>query len=493
MKLNLIQKNYQNYLDKELTVKGWIVTIRCQKELCFIKLNDGSIPQGIQLIYNIEDDNKDYIKSLHTGCSISAKGVLVKSPSIQQPYELKVCELYLIGNIKSEEYPLAKTKLSLEYLRKHVHLRSRTTSFGSIFRIKSAISHATHEFFRERGFLHINPNIITVNECEGGAGVFQVTEHSLSNHHSLPEKKEEKGSHDWDRDHFGKPVFLTVSSQLQLEALACSLGSVYTTNKSFRSEHSNTHKHLSEFEHLEVEDIFINLDDLMLIAEDYIKYVGNYLLNHQIDDILNLSKFVSKGLTERIKEITQTIFYKVSYDESIKILNNAFSNKEISKNAVYGEDLCSEFENYIVSYFKGPVFVYNWPSSVKSFYMKQMKEERENKEDKEDKENKEDKEDKDNDRKERLCSNFDLLMPYHIGELIGGSMREDCLDTLLEMMKNKNISPESLSFYTDLRKYGTVPHGGFGLGLDRLCMLFTGMENIKDVVAFPVYYKNCEL
>ena len=374
----------------------------------------------------------------------------------------------MIGNIESD-YPLAKTKLSLEYLRKHTHLRSRTSSFGSIFRIKYSISQATHDFFREKDFLHINPNIITINECEGGAGVFQITENSLTDYLSLPTKEEtdekkEKKLYDWDKDHFGKPVFLTVSSQLQLEALACSIGSVYTTNKSFRSEHSNTHKHLSEFEHLEIEDIFIDLDELMSIAEEYIKYVANYLLQNCMDDILNLDKFISKGLLNRVKEINNMIFHRISYDEAIGILSKS---NELSKKAVYGEDLCSEFENYLVDYHKGPVFVYNWPSSVKSFYMKQLG--------------------------NGLCSNFDLLMPYHIGELIGGSMREENLAVMLNVMKEKGVDPKPLSFYTDLRKYGTVPHGGFGLGLDRMCMLFTGIENIKDVVAFPVYYKNCDL
>ena len=473
MKLKFLHNNYQSFLNKEIKVNGWILTVRYQKNICFIKLNDGSNPQGIQLIHE-RDEKRDEKNDendknrLYTGCCISCVGTLVESPSPQQPYELKVNTITLIGNIESD-YPLAKTKLSLEYLRKHTHLRSRTSSFGSIFRIKSSISQATHDFFREKDFLHINPNIITINECEGGAGVFQITENSLTDYLSLPTKEEtdekkEKKLYDWDKDHFGKPVFLTVSSQLQLEALACSIGSVYTTNKSFRSEHSNTHKHLSEFEHLEIEDIFIDLDELMSIAEEYIKYVANYLLQNCMDDILNLDKFISKGLLNRVKEINNMIFHRISYDEAIGILSKS---NELSKKAVYGEDLCSEFENYLVDYHKGPVFVYNWPSSVKSFYMKQLG--------------------------NGLCSNFDLLMPYHIGELIGGSMREENLAVMLNVIKEKGVDPKPLSFYTDLRKYGTVPHGGFGLGLDRMCMLFTGIENIKDVVAFPVYYKNCDL
>jgi asparaginyl-tRNA synthetase len=314
----------------------------------------------------------------------------------------------------------------------------------------------------ERGFLHINPNIITINECEGGAGVFQLTEQDISDYSKLTLIKDTT-KHDWTQDHFGKPAYLTVSSQLQLEALACSLGSVYTTNKSFRSEHSTTNKHLSEFEHLEIEDVFITIDELMQIGEDYIKYIGQYLLDNSSEDINNLGKFVSKGLKERIETIVKTTFHRVKYIEAIELLKKASG---LSKPVIYGEDLCSEFENYLTEYFKGPVFVSHWPIAIKSFYMKRC-----------------------NDNE--TCENFDLLMPYKVGELIGGSMRENNLDTILEIMKQKGVNPELLQFYLDLRKFGTVPHGGFGLGLDRMCMMYTGMENIKDVVAFPVFYKNC--
>jgi len=459
MKLLHIQQNYQTLLNTEITVNGWILSVRSQKDLSFIKLNDGSNTNGIQLVYEGEVSS-----NFSLGSSISARGILVQSPAKGQPYEVKTVELTLLGS-SSDEYPLCKGKLPLDYLRKYAHLRSRTSSFSSIFRIKSSISHATHSFFREKGFLHINPNIITVNECEGGAGVFQLTEHDMSQHSSLPSLVGpiHTGQHDWSKDHFGRPAYLTVSSQLQLEALACSLGAVYTTNKSFRSEHSSTHKHLSEFEHLEIEDVFLSLEELMQIGEDYIKYVGKYLLAHNVEDISNLGKFVSKGLTEKILEIVNATFTRVTYSDSITILQKG------GKPAVYGEDLCSEYENYLTEHFKGPVFVSQWPSAIKSFYMKQ-----------------------DYPSGDETCQNFDLLMPHKVGELIGGSMREDNLEVLLDMMKKKGVNPEPLGFYTDLRKYGTVPHGGFGLGLDRMCMLFTGMENIKDVVAFPVYFQHCE-
>jgi asparaginyl-tRNA synthetase len=296
-------------LDSDITVNGWIVTSRSQKDVTFIKLNDGSHPEGIQVITNSTD-------KFYVGMSLIIDGKLVKSPAEGQLFEIQATNIKILGQCDPTEYPLSKTKMSLDYLRNYNHLRFRTSSFGSIFRIKSAISHATHIFFEENNYLHLDPNILTVNECEGGAGVFQVTEKDIS----LPKKlaletveilnpltnKKEKNitdKYDWSSDHFSKPVYLTVSSQLQLEAIACSLGSVYTTNKSFRSEHSNTNKHLSEFGHLEIETCFISLDELMNIGEQYIKFVGNYLLKNRLSDIDNLSKFVSKGLKERIETI----------------------------------------------------------------------------------------------------------------------------------------------------------------------------------------------
>lgn len=464
MKLHELNLKYIDLLNTTININGWVLTIRTQKDITFIKVNDGSNAKGIQLIVT---SKLPELNNITTGCSINASGLLVKSPAVEQPYELYVKDLKIIGTSDPELYPLAKGKLPMDYLRKYAHLRCRTSSFGSIFRIKSAISNATHEFFKNKGFNHINPNIVTVNECEGGAGVFQLTEHDISNHKTLPLMKDMSGNtiinmHDWKQDHFDRPAFLTVSSQLQLEALACSIGSVYTTNKSFRSEHSTTNKHLSEFEHLEIEDIFITLDDLMQTGEDYIKYVGNYLLQIMNEDIDNLGKFVSKGLKDRIVSIVSSKFTRLTYTDAIELLKKV---KTFSKPAVFGDDLSSEYENYLTEHFNGPVFVYNWPASIKSFYMKQLP--------------------------DGLCENFDLLMPYKVGELIGGSMREDNLDVMLKVMKDKGVSPDPLQFYLDLRRFGTVPHGGFGLGLDRMCMMFTGMESIKDVVAFPVYYKNC--
>lgn len=445
-------------VSENIEVSGWVLTMRSQKDFSFIKISDGSESNGLQLVI---DNNKINCYNITTGTSIKVLGNLVDSPAKGQKYELQVEELKILGYAEPNDYPLSKGKLPLTYLRTYPHLRSRTITYGSVFRIKSAISFATHLFFKENNYLHLDPNIMTVNECEGGAGVFQVTEKDISDLTKL-EKIKDTNKYDWSADHFEKPVYLTVSSQLQLEALSCSLGAVYTTNKSFRSEHSSTNKHLSEFTHLEIENCFINLKDLMDIGEKYIKFIGNYLLENNIDDLKSLDGFVSKGIIEKINAIINSMFIRLDYKDAIEIINKSENIK-----IAYGEDLSSECENYLTEYFNNnPVFVTNWPISIKSFYMKQNED-------------------------GITCSNFDLIMPHKVGELIGGSMREENLDKLLNMMKIKGVDPKPLEFYLDIRKFGTVPHGGFGLGLDRLCMLFTGMESIKDVVPYPVYYKNC--
>ena len=461
----LIKLINESYLNKEIELNGWVLTSRNQKDFSFIKLTDRSNISGIQLIL---DNSKfqDMISELYTGVSINIFGILVNSPAKEQEYEIQVSKLTILGNADPELYPLAKGKLPLIYLRNFPHLRFRTNTFSAIFRIKNAISFATHIYFQKNNYLHLDPNIITVNECEGGAGVFQITEKNITNIDSLPtiKNKDNKNMYDWSKDHFNKPVFLTVSSQLQLEAISCGLGAVYTTNKSFRSEHSNTHKHLSEFTHLEIENTFINLDDLMNTGENYIKFIGSYLLENNMDDLIFLNNFVSKDIINKIKTIIDSVFIRLDYDKAIQIIKN---NSKID--IKYGDDLSSESENFLTEFYKSPIFVINWPQDIKSFYMKQNDD-------------------------NITCSNFDLLMPFKVGELIGGSMREENYDKLIDMMQKKGIENcKSLDFYLDLRKFGSVPHGGFGLGLDRLCMLFTGIENIKDVVPFPISYENCSV
>lgn len=461
MKIKQVLKN--GVIDSEITVSGWVLTCRKQKNMSFIKLTDGSCADGIQLIWeNVDEETQS---KLTLGSSIRVNGLLVESPAKGQRVEVQVKDVEIIGYSDMDEYPFAKSRMGLDTLRSFIHLRPRTATFGNVFRIKSAITQGTHRFFKDEDYFHLDPNVMTINECEGGAGVFQVTEHDITDINNLPVKKEKDGSvkYDWSKDHFNKPVYLTVSSQLQLEALSCALGAVYTTNKSFRSEHSSTSKHVSEFTHLEIEDIFISIEDLMSIGERYIKFLCGYLQENCSAELNGLNGFVSKGIVDRIETIKNATFHRITHKDAIELLQTS----NISEKPKQGEDLSSEAENWLTKHFEGPVFVTHWPIAIKSFYMKQCD--------------------------DGTCESFDLLMPYKIGELIGGSMREENYDKLITKMREKNVSESDLKFYTDLRKFGTVPHGGFGLGVDRLCMLFTGMENIRDVIPFPVAYKNCDL
>ena len=432
------------------TTSGWVRTLRTSSSiLAFCNMNDGSCPSGLQVIISNRDMPDKlctkFTKTVKMGSYIQCSGNIVKSTGKGQKYEMRLLDFKLIGKT-GDGYPLSKNKLTLDYLRQYPHLRARTNTFGSVFRIRSALMKSLHDFYHNKSFLHLDPNIITVNECEGGAGVFQITEKDITRPENLA--LTEDGNYNWETDHFNTPTYLTVSSQLQLEAMACALGNVYTVNKSFRSEHSNTNKHVSEFIHLEIEMINNTLDDLMDISEEMIKYSIGYLFDKCQDDIANLGKFISPGLVDNLTKLQQTAFTRLEYTDAVKMLN-----KDLSKNSKlpygkieFGEDLSSAHENYITQKYNKPVFITNWASSIKSFYMKQL-----------------DTENSDNTLK--LCQAFDLLMRYGIGELIGGSQREDKLEVLLEMMEKKNIDIDKMAFYVDLRKYGSCPHGGFGLGL----------------------------
>ena len=461
---NILLQKDKCEINDNITVKGWLLTKRSQKEITFIKLNDGSCPEGLQLVIsNILYPNLD---EFTIGCSILAKGKIVetfKSGNTSDinkisEYEIQCFFIEIIGECNSIDYPFAKTKLSLEYLRKFAHLRGRTSTYGSIFRIRSAIMLSIHKYLgMKEEFLFLNPPIITKGDCEGAGGVFQITEKDLSKDLSI-------NKFDWKTDHFNIPVYLTVSSQLQLEALACSLGRVYTTNKSFRAEHSATHKHLSEFEHLEIEACFITLFELMNIAENLIKTIATDLIQDNFNDIKNLEKFISPLLSTKLNNIIINKYIRITYDDAIILL----STMKLETKIIYGLDLNSEMETALTNHFNSPVFVYNWPLKIKAFYMKKDK------------------------INSKLCNNFDLLMPYKVGELIGGSMREDSYDNIMMVINERKMNVDTLQYYIDLRKQGTVPHGGFGLGLDRLVMLMTGMENVKDVVPFPIQYKSCD-
>ena len=455
---------------EDVTLSGWVRTVRSSSaNLTFCVINDGSNVNGLQVILTNEimDLAKKSLfeKEVKTGAYIKCIGKLVKSPGEKQVCEMQLHDYELSGKVDSF-YPLAKSKMNLDTLRQYIHFRPRTNVFGSVFRIRSKLMKAIHDFYHHLDFHHIDPNIITINECEGGAGVFQLTEKDISKKENLEYSKE--GDYKWLSDHFNDPVYLTVSSQLQLEIFACGLGNCYTVNKSFRSEHSNTNKHASEFTHLEIEMINNNLDDLMNIGEQTIKYCIERICMDCSEDIDNLDAFISKGLKERLSCLLNKPFIKKTYQEVIEEINIDINNKVIDlPELTVGDDLGSKHEDYITQKYNNGVFVTHWPLAIKSFYMKKCIE---------------------NDN----CESFDLLLPFGIGEIIGASQREDNYDQLLKQMDAKGIMKEKMGFYIDLRKYGSCPHGGFGLGFERLLMLMTGMKNIRDVLPIPVCYKDCK-
>lgn len=476
-----LNSDWSSLIDTEITVNGWIQSIRKQSSLFFISLNDGSHPSSLQItgMYSLSDlrpsasgnpsDFKHIIDLLTTGTAITASGLLIKSPAKGQYYELQVNNITTDAIIKNvEEYPIAKTRLSLEYLRTLPHLRSRTKFFSCVNRIRHSMMMATHLFYDKHDFLLLDPNILTVNECEGGAGVFTVSELLDKNISTIP--TDTSGNIDYSKDHFRRKVFLTVSSQLHLEALALSMKKVYTTNKSFRAEHSLTNKHVSEFSHLEIEQCFTTFNELIDIAEDYIKFVLKYVYDRNIDDLKQLEQ-ISHYMKENMDvefmkryDFIDKEWIKLKYIDAINILKQ--HKHKLSPESVpeYGHDMNSECEKFLTEYMGGPVFLTHWPQDIKSFYMKQLD--------------------------DGTCESFDLLMPG-IGELIGASQREESYEKILSQMSKKGIQPSGLDFYLDLRKYGSCSHGGFGLGLDRLLMFLTGMKNIKDVIPFPIYYTSC--
>jgi len=458
-----------NNLNKKIKLNGRLFQYRKQSDICFFNLNDGSNSEGIQVVC-FKENNQDLFEELdhlNKGCYVNIEGTLIESPAKGQKYEVQLERILNYSICDIDNYPLKKNN-KVENLRKISHLRGNTRLFGSIFRIRNTIEYETHNFFQAKGFLNLNPNIITTNECEGGAGVFTVTELLTQENNLLkvPTLKKRLGENilDFKKDHFKKQTYLTVSSQLQLEALACSIGNCYTTNKSFRSEHSMTNKHASEFTHLEIELVNTNNEELMNIGYDYINYILRAVFQKNYNDLKMLNSYISKGLIERLEKIIKSELTKISYTKTVQLL------KENNFDILFGDDLNSEMESFLTTFYNGPVAVYNWPKSIKSFYMRDDRIKSDS----------------------GLCECFDLLMPYGIGELIGGSMREENYDKLINNMKEKNIeNPSNLDWYLDLRRFGTVIHGGFGLGLDRLVMLCTGMTNIRDVIPFPVTFQNC--
>jgi asparaginyl-tRNA synthetase len=440
----------------EVTVKGWVRTVRNQKTFSFIEVNDGSTLANLQIVVDSKMPQYDQIIAhLSTGVSIAATGVAQKSPGEKQELELHAKAIQIIGKCDPETYPLQKKRHTFEFLRSIAHLRPRTNTLGAVTRVRNALAFATHRFFQERGFLYIHTPVITASDCEGAGKMFQVTTLDLNNIPKTPENKV-----DYSQDFFGTPAYLTVSGQLNGEIYACSLSDIYTFGPTFRAENSNTSRHLSEFWMIEPEMAFADLNDDMANAEAYIKYVLDYVLKHCPEDMQFFDKHVSSGLLERLQQVIQTPFERASYTYAVRVLEK--SNKAFEFPVKWGVDLQAEHETYLTEeYFGKPVIITDFPKEIKAFYMRMNED-------------------------NKTVAAMDVLVPK-IGEIIGGSQREERLDMLEKRLREMRIPPEPYWWYLELRKYGTVPHAGYGVGFERLIRFVTGMENIRDVIPFPRY------
>ena len=455
----------------DIIVKGWVRSKRGSKGIFFIALNDGSTIKNIQIVGDDANFQEETIKLITTGACISVLGTLVESPAAGQASEVQAKEIEVLGPADNT-YPLQKKGASWEYLRTVAHLRPRTNTFGAILRIRHNMAMAIHTYFHEHGYFYFHSPIITASDCEGAGQMFQVTTKNL---YDL--KKDENGSIIYDDDFFGKQASLTVSGQLEGELGATALGAIYTFGPTFRAENSNTPRHLAEFWMIEPEVAFMDLDELMDLEEDFIKYCVRWALEHCKDDLQFLNQMVDKGLIARLEGILKENFVRLPYTEGIKILQQAIKDgRKFEFPCNWGDDLASEHERYLVEeYFKKPVIMTNYPKKIKAFYMKIDAE----------------KPVLDGVEMEETVQGTDVLFPS-IGEIIGGSVREESYDKLIGEIQARNIPMKDMTWYLDTRKYGSCPHAGFGLGFERLILFVTGMQNIRDVIPFPRTPKNAE-
>lgn len=447
-----IYRNKEDYSGKEVSVSGWVRTIRASKNFGFIELNDGSFFSSIQIV--IESDklnNYQELTKLNVGAAITVSGVLELTPEAKQPFEIKAVNVIVDGE-STPDYPLQKKRHSFEYLRTIAHLRPRTNTFAAVFRVRSMIAYAIHKFFQEKGFVYVHTPIITGSDCEGAGEMFRVTTLDLNN---LPMKD---GEVDYSKDFFGKSTNLTVSGQLNVETYCMAFRNVYTFGPTFRAENSNTTRHAAEFWMIEPEIAFADLKDDMRLAEEMLKYIINYCLENAPEEMEFFNKFIDKGLLERLNNVVSNEFAHVTYTEAVEILKK--NNDKFNYKVEWGSDLQTEHERYLTeTVFKRPVMVTDYPKEIKAFYMKL------------------------NDDKKTVAA-VDVLVPG-IGEIIGGSQREENYDVLLSRMQELGLDPKDYDWYLDLRKYGTNKHAGFGLGFERAVMYITGMQNIRDVLPFP--------
>ncbi len=447
-----LYENFEDYDNKEILICGWVRSIRSNNNIGFIELNDGSMLKNIQIVIENNLENYSEVCSSPISSTISVKGKVILTPENKQPFEIKALNIFIEGK-SNQDYPLQKKKHTFEYLRTIGHLRPRTNTFLSVFRIRSVISYAIHSYFKEQGYEYIHSPIITTSDCEGAGEMFKVTTLDLKD----IEKKDNKEV-DFSKDFFGKLANLTVSGQLEAEIMALALGKVYTFGPTFRAENSNTSRHAAEFWMIEPEAAFLELFGAMDLAENMLKYVVDVVLNECKQELEFLNNFIDKGLIDRLNNVKNSTFEKIEYTEAIEILLK--SNKKFEFEVKWGVDLQSEHERYLTeNHFKKPIFLYNYPKEIKAFYMRL------------------------NDDQKTVAS-FDCLVPG-IGEIIGGSQREERYTVLENRIEECGLPIENYWWYLDLRKYGETKHSGFGLGLERLVMYITGMSNIRDVIPFP--------
>ena len=453
-------RSKDEYLDTTVTIGGWVRSLRNSKNFGFIVVNDGTFFEPVQVVFSNVLENFEEVEKLNVGAAIIVTGKLVATPQAKQPFEIQAAEVTVEG-ASTPDYPLQKKRHSMEYLRTISHLRPRTNTFQAVFRVRSLIAYAIHQFFQERDFVYVHTPLITGSDCEGAGEMFQVTTLDLNN---VP--KNEDGTVDYSQDFFCKPTNLTVSGQLNGETYAMAFKNIYTFGPTFRAENSNTTRHAAEFWMIEPEIAFADLKDDMVLAESMLKYIIRYVLEHAPEEMNFFNSFVDKGLLERLNHVLNSDFGHVTYTEAIKILEE--HNDEFDYKVYWGCDLQTEHERYLTEkVFKRPVFVTDYPKEIKAFYMKLNED-------------------------GKTVAAMDCLVPG-IGEIIGGSQREDSLELLEQRMDELGLNKEDYGFYLDLRKYGSASHAGFGLGFERCVMYLTGMGNIRDVIPFPRTVKNCEL